>query len=48
MAEREGDKFCPENFSGDVLREFTEFIDKFHYIYQAKAKNGWHKDATDD
>ena len=48
MAEREGDKFCPENFSGDVLREFTEFIDEFHYIYQAKAKNGWHKDATDD
>ena len=40
------DKFCPEDYSTDVLREFTEFTGVFKYVYKAKMKPGWKRDAT--
>ena len=40
--------FSAENHTDDILREFNEFIGSFQYIYEAKIKPGWKRDASAD
>ena len=38
--------FSPEKYTDEILKEFNDFIGSFHYIYEAKLKPGWKKDAN--